>query len=71
LARSGHWNIETTQELLTLARFDSHAGEILFSPDGSCLATSSADDHVQLWRAPSWEEIAAAEAKEKPESNQP
>jgi hypothetical protein len=26
---------------------------------------------VRLWRAPSWEEIAAAEAKEKLESKQP
>ena len=62
------WNIETLQEILNLARFNSAAGVALFSSDGSCLATSSRDDHVQLWRAPSWEEIAATEAKEKTES---
>ena len=65
------WNIETLQEILTLARFNSTAGVALFSSDGSCLATSSTDDHVQLWRAPSFEEIAATEAKEKTESKQP
>lgn len=49
----------------------STAGVALFSSDGSCLAASSTDDHVQLWRAPSFEEIAATEAKEKTESKQP
>ena len=58
------------QEILTLARFNSMTGMALFSSDGSCLATS-AEDHVQLWRAPSFEEIAATEAKEKAEVEQP
>jgi WD40 repeat protein len=43
----------------------------LFSSDGSCLATSSQDDRVQFWRAPSFEEIAAAEAKKEAEIKQP
>jgi WD40 repeat protein len=61
------WNIETLQEILTLGRFSSTASAALFSSDGSCLATSSGDGHVQLWRAPSFEEITAAEGKEKAE----
>jgi hypothetical protein len=31
----------------------------------------SRTEMVRLWRAPSWEEIAAAEAKEKTEIKQP
>ena len=65
------WNIETLQEILTLFRSSSGTGAALFSSDGSCLATSSQDDRVQLWRAPSFEEIAATEAKEKTEIKQP
>ena len=65
------WNIETLQEILSLVRFSSGAGVALFSSDGSCLATSSHDDRVQLWRAPSFEEIAATEAKEDAETKQP
>lgn len=48
------WNIETLQEILTLFRSRSGTGAALFSSNGSCLATSSQDDRVQLWRAPSF-----------------
>ena len=57
------WDVGTRQELLTLAG----TGSILNA------ATWSADRDVilagwpwQAWRAPSWEEIAAAEAKDPP-----
>ena len=65
------WNIETVQEILTLARFSSVGLVTMFSSDGSALATSSVDGHGQLWRAPSFEEIAATVAKEKAASKQP
>jgi len=65
------WNVETQQEILTLVRFSDTAGRALFSPDGSCLATSSWGDHVQLFRAPSFEEIAAVEANETAVSKKP
>jgi len=65
------WNIETVQEILTLAGFSSQGLVTLFSSDGSALATSQADGHGQLWRAPSFEEIAATEAKEKAEGKKP
>jgi eukaryotic-like serine/threonine-protein kinase len=65
------WDVGTRQELLTL---NSTASILYQSP----LARWSADGDVilagepwQTWRAPSWEEIAAAEAKEKTELKQP
>ena len=60
------WNIETVQEILTLARFSSGGLATMFSSDGSALAASPEDEHGQLWRAPSFEEIAATEAKDPP-----
>jgi WD40 repeat protein len=64
------WNLGTRQEILTLARFGSPPSRIFFSPDGSGLVTSLSDGRMQLWHAPSFEEIAAAGAKEKAESKQ-
>jgi WD40 repeat protein len=57
------------QELLTLATEGSnyHAE---FSPDGNVIGLGDGQI-TRLWRAPSWEEIAAAEAKEKEENKQP
>jgi WD40 repeat protein len=34
---------------------------VAFSPDGRWLATCSREGKLYLWRAPSWEEIEAAE----------
>jgi len=42
-----------------------------FSPDGRCLMSQNRIGALQLWSAPSWEEIAAAEAKDKEESRKP
>jgi WD40 repeat protein len=56
------WDVGTRQELLTL----SGAGSILtaagWSADGNLILAGAP---WQAWRAPSWEEIATAEAKEK------
>jgi WD40 repeat protein len=56
------WDVETEQELLTL----SGAGSLLLSAawnsDGDVIL---AGPPWQAWRAPSWEEIAVAEAAEK------
>jgi WD40 repeat protein len=65
------WNTDTVQEILTLARFSSVGLATMFSADGSALSASQVDGHGQLWRAPSFEQIAAAEAKEKAETQQP
>ena len=35
-----------------------------FSPDGNTLAATALGGMAHLWRAPSWEEIEAAEKKQ-------
>ena len=59
------------QELLTLEADASGYHDIEFSPDGNVLGLMSGQGVALFWRAPSWEEIAAAEAKEKPQIKQP
>ena len=56
------WDVSTRQELLTLAGTGSYLGAARWSADGDVIL---AGGPWQAWRAPSWEEIAAAEAKEK------
>ena len=62
------WDVGTRQELLTLAGTGSALGVATWSADGDMVLAGSP---WQAWRAPSWEEIAAAEAKEKTEIKQP
>ena len=62
------WDVGTRQELLTLAGTGSLLYEARWSPDGDVILAGAP---WQSWRAPSWEEIAAAEAKEKAENKQP
>jgi len=38
------------------------AASIAFSPDGHWVASGNFEGQLHLWRAPTWEEIAAAEA---------
>jgi WD40 repeat protein len=61
------WNVPTGAELLDLGHI-MEATSFLFSPNGEYLALStvsgvSREPRVELWRAPSFEEIAAAEAR--------
>ena len=62
------WDVGTRQELLTLAGTGSVLDAARWSADGDVIL---AGPPWQAWRAPSWEEIAAAEAKEKTEIKQP
>ena len=62
------WDVGTRQELLTLAGTGSLLGAARWSADGDVILAGSP---WQSWRAPSWEEIAATEAKEKMGSAQP
>jgi hypothetical protein len=56
------WDVGTRQELLTLAGTDAVLwGAPRWSADGNVIL---AGPPWQAWSAPSWEEIAAAEAKE-------
>ena len=62
------WDVGTQQELLTLGGTGTTLGEGRWSADGDVILASPP---WQAWSAPSWEEIAAAEAKEKTESKKP
>ncbi len=76
LATTGHgddmvklWDVETRQELLTLAGRGSEIYAVEFTDDGNTLlagrrpfAVRSLAGLCQFWTAPSWAEIAAAEA---------
>jgi WD40 repeat protein len=55
------WDLATHRELLTLPAKGQIFIDIGFSPDGNILAATSLDGLAHLWRAPSWQEIEAAE----------
>jgi WD40 repeat protein len=63
------WDMHTYQELITLAGEGSLMTALAFSPDGNKIVGLNVgknnDLHLQIWRAPSWEEIKKAEAEEK------
>jgi WD40 repeat protein len=60
------WDVGTGQELLTLAGTDLGLGKARWSADGDAILAGSP---WQAWSAPSWEEIAAQEAKDSPSSD--
>ena len=60
------WDVGTRQELLTLSGVDQYLGARWWSADGDVIL---AGPPWQAWSAPSWEEIAAAEAKDPPSSD--
>ena len=64
------WDVGTRQELLTLAGLDPTPDTFVvkWSADGDVIC---AGPPWQAWSVPSWEEIAAAEAKERTEIKQP
>ena len=62
------WDVSTRQELLTFSGSGSILSTARWSADGDVIL---AGPPWQAWRAPSWEEIAAAEAKEKAEGKKP
>ena len=64
-------DVGTRQELLNLTGTGPLLWRALWSADGGTVVVGSQGQAWQAWRAPSWEEIAAAEAKEKAEINQP
>jgi hypothetical protein len=55
------WSVESQQELLTLESRESRFVQGAFSRGGNYLGALSMEGYVHLWRAPSWEEIEAAE----------
>jgi WD40 repeat protein len=62
------WDVGNRQELLTLGGTGSLLETARWSADGDVILAGAP---WQAWRAPSWDEIAAAEAKEKAAIQQP
>jgi WD40 repeat protein/predicted Ser/Thr protein kinase len=59
------WSTESREELLSLEGQGSLFYPTAFSPDGAVLGSLSRQGVLHLWRAPSWEEIEAAEKPTK------
>jgi serine/threonine protein kinase/WD40 repeat protein len=57
------WDIESRQELITLEGEGSRLSPAYFSADGSALGALSEQGQLQIWRAPSWAQIGAAESR--------
>ena len=74
------WSVTTGQEVATLkgvddwvdfsTPFSAVLGLAFLPPDGNTLISGTCNE-ARLWRAPSWEEIAAAEARDKNEGRAP
>ena len=60
------WEVGSYLGLLTLPADGSGYWQTCFSPDGNVLGSMNGQGTLHCWRAPSWEEIAAAEAKDPP-----
>jgi WD40 repeat protein len=65
------FDTESWQEVLTLEAQDYSSGQMAFSPDANAIGWLNDRGTLYIWRAPSWEQIAAAEASEKGEVQQP
>jgi WD40 repeat protein/RIO-like serine/threonine protein kinase len=57
------WDVPTRQEVATLSGEGLIADGLTFSPDGNLLVGINAQRKALIWRAPSLEEIAAAETR--------
>ena len=65
------WDVDSWQDVFTLEGTGSLFRSTAFSPDGNVVGTLSGDGFLNLWRAPSWDDINAAEAQEKTATKQP
>jgi WD40 repeat protein len=65
------WDVGSLQELITLKAVSANFSKPTYSPDGNVLGSLSEEGSLHLWRAPSWAEIAAAEARENAKIQQP
>jgi WD40 repeat protein len=55
------WDTASWQNVLTLEGQGAGFYATAFSPDGNAVGSLNSDGNLQLWRAPSWAEIGAAE----------
>jgi WD40 repeat protein len=56
------FDVRSHRKLLRLTAAGSVTRSVTFSPDGTLLGSLDANGILQLWRAPTWEEIDAAES---------
>jgi hypothetical protein len=63
--------VQSWQDVGTLDAQGLTDGSATFSPDGSAIGRMNMTGDLCIWRAPSWEEIAAAEAKDNLEITRP
>ena len=61
--------MESHEKLLSLEGQGSLFEELAISPDGNVLAASNRRGVLHFWRAPSWEEIEAAERVQADENS--
>ena len=64
------WDTDSWQDVFTLEAQGTGFQGAWFSPDGNTIIWGN-EAALCVWRAPSWEQIAAAEAKEPTGANQP
>jgi len=55
------WDVESFEPLLSLSASGTVFSSSAFSPDGTTIAARNALGQLHIWRAPSWQEIEAAE----------
>jgi WD40 repeat protein len=60
------WDSQTRQELLTLASAATLHMTVRWTADGNAILVGSP---IEVWHAPSWDEIAEVEAKEHASPN--
>jgi len=65
------YDTESWQDVFTLGASGTGFKGAMFSPDGNTIVWGNNTGDLFTWRAPSWEEIAASEAKEKAEGKKP
>jgi WD40 repeat protein len=59
----GVWDLESRRQLVALASDGSGGRGAGFSPDGNVIGAVNSRGDMYLWRAPTFQEIAAAEAR--------
>jgi WD40 repeat protein len=65
------WDLDTSQEVATLEGQGTCFQLTSFSPDGNTIASINLQGTAHLWRAPSFEQIAALESKQFEERQAP
>ena len=57
------WDVVSRQEVATLPGEGLIKGRLSFSPDGNMLVAINAQGKAHIWRAPSFDDIAAIESQ--------